>query len=59
MFSHVSDDYSLTMTDKRNKEFTIKSKDIDLTFHDEGQIQKIKDSQSSFGWIVGYSKQRL
>lgn len=58
MFSHVSDDYSLTMTDKRNKEFTIKSKDIDLTFHDEGQIQKIKDSQSSFGWIVGVFKNK-
>lgn len=53
MFGQVSGDYSLTMTDKRGKKFTIKSSDIDLTFHDEGQIQKIKDSQSSFGWIVG------
>ncbi len=58
MFGQVSGDYSLTLTDKRNKEFKITAKDINLTFHDEGQIQKIKDSQSSFGWIVGIFKDK-
>lgn len=58
IFGKVSNDYKLTMTDKRNNEFSISAKDIDFTFHDNGQIQKIKDSQSSFGWIVGIFKDK-
>lgn len=43
--------YSLTLKERLDREETITSSDIGLTFSDDGKIEKLKENQNGFLWI--------
>lgn len=43
--------YSITLKERENGNETISGKEIDLTYADQGQVQKLLDNVSPYAWI--------